>query len=343
MSKQQNRTDDKQIAPGQKWQVDLFRPDDAIGVTRLFRSVYGDGYPIRAYIDPELLKSENLARRIISSVARTPCGDIVGHAALYQSAPYKKTYESGAGAVHKDYRGGHGIFTEMIHHGIEVGRKDFGIEMIYGEAVCNHVFSQKASHKIGTIPRALEIDLMPAAAYDQEKSATGRVAAMLCFKTLRPKPHTVYLPPAYAEQLQFIYANLDDARTLKSAHQTLSQAAKTKLDIEVFNFANVVRIAVLEAGADFIAVLKEKETELRKEGIKIFQIWLKLTTESVGDAVTSLRKSGYFFGGILPRWFDGDALLMQKIIGQPNWDEIKIHYDNDRKLAAMVRADWEQT
>ncbi len=343
MSSHQNRTNDNQIAPGQEWQIDLFRPEDAAGVADLFRAVYGADYPIRTYIEPELLIKENAARRVISSVAKTLNGDIVGHNALFQSAPYKKIYESGAGAVHKDYRGGNGIFTKMIAHGIEVGHQDFGVELVYGEAVCNHVFSQKACYKLDLITRALEVDLMPAAAYNKEKSATGRVAATLCFKTLRPKPHTVYLPAAYEEQLQFIYANLDDKRTLKSARQTLPQDVKTKLDVEVFKFANVVRIAVLEAGADFIEALEEKEAELQKEGIKVFQIWLKLTTESIGDAVTRLRESGYFFGGILPRWFDGDGLLMQKTVDRPNWDEIQIYYKNDQKLAAMVRADWEQS
>ena len=342
MSSHQDRTNDNQIAPGQEWQIDLFQPEDAAGVANLFRAVYGADYPIRTYIEPELLIKENAARRVISSVARTPKGDIVGHNALFQSAPYKKIYESGAGAVHKDYRGGNGIFTKMIAHGIEVGHQDFGVELVYGEAVCNHVFSQKACYKLDLITRALEVDLMPAAAYDKEKSATGRVAAMLCFRTMTPKPQTVYIPPLYKEQLQFLYANLDDNRTLKTACQTLSREVETKLEIEVFKFANVTRIAILEAGNDINSVLEKKEEELRKEGIKVFQIWLKLTTESIGDTVSRLKKSGYFFGGILPRWFDGDGLLMQKISGQPNWDEIQIHYENDQKLAAMVRADWEQ-
>ena len=76
------------IEPGQLWEVDLFRPEDAKGVTQLFLSVYGKGYPIRTYIDPKALMEENAAGRIISSVARTPRGDIVGHNALFQSAPF---------------------------------------------------------------------------------------------------------------------------------------------------------------------------------------------------------------------------------------------------------------
>ncbi len=329
------------IEPGQKWQVDHFKPEDAEGVTSLFRSVYGDNYPIRAYIDPELLKTENAAGRIISSVAKTPNGDIVGHNALYQSAPYKKIYESGAGVVHADYRGGHGIFTDMVAHGIEVGKQQFGVELVYGEAVCNHIFTQKLGHKIGFVTRAIEVDLMPAAAYSQEKSAKGRVSTTLNFKTLKAHSHTIYLPPLYEQQLRFIYNTLDDQRTFILANQSLPKSVKTQLKTEVFSFANVARIAVMENGSDFAETLKEEEQRLLKKGVEIFQVWLNLASPDVGTATAILKQSGYFLGGILPRWFDTDGLLMQKIKGKPNWEEMQIHFDDDRKIVEMVRADWQ--
>ncbi|MCD6533902.1 MAG: hypothetical protein J7L25_07475 [Deltaproteobacteria bacterium] len=329
------------IEPGQKWQVDHFKPEDAEGVASLFRSVYGDNYPIRAYIDPELLKTENAAGRIISSVAKTPNGDIIGHNALYQSAPYKKIYESGAGVVHADYRGGHGIFTDMVTHGFEVGKQQFGVELVYGETVCNHIFTQKLGHKIGFVTRAIEVDLMPAAAYSKEKSAKGRVSTTLNFKTLKAHPHTIYLPPLYEQQLRFIYETLDDQRTFILANQSLPKSVKTQLKTEVFSFANVARIAVMENGSDFAETLKEEEQRLLKEGVEIFQVWLNLASPDVGAAAAILKQSGYFLGGILPRWFDTDGLLMQKIKGKPNWEEMQIHFDDDRKIVEMVRADWQ--
>ncbi|MEA1923290.1 MAG: hypothetical protein U9N63_11620, partial [Pseudomonadota bacterium] len=287
------------------------------------------------------LKTENAAGRIISSVARTPNGDIVGHNALYQSAPYKKIYETGAGVVHADYRGGHGIFTDMVAHGIEVGRQQFGVELVYGEAVCNHVFSQKLCHNIGLVTRAIEVDLMPAAAYSQEKSAQGRVSTTINFKTLKANPHTIYLPPLYEQQLRFIYKTLDDQRTFMLTNQSLPESVKTQLKTEVFSFANIARIAVIENGSDFAETLAREEQRLQKEGVEIFQIWLKLASPSVGAAAAMLKQSGFFLGGVLPRWFDTDGLLMQKIKGKPNWDEMQIHFDDDRKIVDLVRADWQ--
>ncbi len=193
------------IEPGQPWTVDLFKPEDAPGVTALFKSVYGDGYPVKTYLNPDLLIRENAAGHVISSVARTEKGDIVGHNALFNSAPHTTIFESGAGLVHKDYRGGHGIFTQMVAHGLEIGKTDFGVELAYGEPVCNHPFSQKLCKSMDLTTRAVEVALMPAEAYTREKSAQGRVTTLLDFKTLKSRPTTVYVPQAYAELFYVFY------------------------------------------------------------------------------------------------------------------------------------------
>ena len=59
--------------------IDFFRPEDAPGVARLFRQVYGEGYPIEIYYHPERLIEENTGGRVLSSVAHTQAGEIVGH------------------------------------------------------------------------------------------------------------------------------------------------------------------------------------------------------------------------------------------------------------------------
>ena len=166
------------IAPGQTWEIDLLRPEDAIGVVRLFRTVYGDGYPVPAFVDPQELIRANAEKRIISSVARTPSGDIVGHNAMFASAPYHRIYESGAGLVHPLYRSG-GIVVKAVRHGQDLAADVFGLDALFGETVCNHTHMQKVVLGLGWITCAIEVDLMPAEAYAREKSAPGRVSALM--------------------------------------------------------------------------------------------------------------------------------------------------------------------
>ncbi len=186
-----------EIEPGQEWSVDRMTQEDAPKVASLFLSVYGADYPIKKFIDPELLIAENKSGKTISSVARTARGDVVGHNAIFYSAPSQVIYESGAGLVHHDYRGGRGIFTEMVSHGETIIQEQTEASALFGEPVCNHVFSQRLCHGLGWISMAMEVDLMPAAVYSD--GATGRVSTLLDFKTLRPRPHRVFLPAVYED------------------------------------------------------------------------------------------------------------------------------------------------
>jgi hypothetical protein len=330
------------IEPGQDWEVDLFRPEDAPGVVQVFRSVYGEGYPVRTYVDPHLLIKENAARRTISSVARTPRGDVVGHNALFNSAAHPGIYESGAGAVHGAYRGGKGIFTRLVDHGLQVAASFPMVNAVFCEPVCNHVFSQKLTEKAGFVLRALEVDLMPAEAYEKEASAAGRVAAFLAFRTFRPRPHAVYLPAVYRDELLFLYENLDDDRDFQVSKDAVPAGTVSDIKSQVFDFAGVARVAVHESGADFSSKINSLENEFQEKGVQVIQIWLNLACPWGGEVIESLTSRGYFLGGVLPRWFDDDGLLMQKILKRPDWDEISLYADRAARILKLVRADWDQ-
>jgi hypothetical protein len=356
MQSHKNRSGE--IEPGQEWAVDQFRPEDAEGVRDLFLSVYGESYPVRTYIDPERLIAENAAGRTISCVAKTPRGDIVGHLALYPSAPCTKMYESGAGLVHRHYRGGHGIFRMMMEHSLQVGARKFNLEAVFGESVCNHVFTQKMVEKAGGVTCAIEVDLMPASAYAREESASGRVASLYDYIVVNPSPQTVFLPAAYEKQLLYIYSGLNEKRTLrflrdgsisdsvgkKSATTGPAQAdGATRLQSDYFEFAQVSRIAVLEAGDDFMEHFGAEEQGFLDRGTVVLQVSLPLSRPWVESVVDLLRARGYFFCGALPRWLDSDAILMSRIMHRPGWEEIQLHSDRSRKIMEFARTDWERT
>lgn len=329
------------IEPGQEWTVESFTPKDAQGVTDLFLGIYGREYPVRIYVEPDLLIEENRSGRVISSVAKTAKGDIVGHNALFNSAPCKKVFESGAGLVHADYRGGHGIFTRMATHGLTKGRERPDVEQVFGEPVCNHPFTQKLSHNLKFVTRAIEINLMPAATYAKEASATGRVTTLLDFITLRPSPCTVHVPKAYESIFPVFYENMDDERQFVLSVKPLSSQRSTTLDTQVFDFAQVARVAVKALGLDFPTVMQAEEERLLQQGIRVIQVWLSSGEPCVGEAVDRLRSSGYFFGGVLPRWFDSDGILMEKLADEPVWEEINLHFERSQTLMALIRKDWE--
>jgi len=321
--------------------VDEFRPADAEGIVSLFRAVYGDGYPIRLFYDPEAIIAANRDGSYISIVARTYSGRVIGVSHFYRSAPCQSLYENGVSLVIKDYRNSK-AFSKLVSYQFEeyVPRQPH-MEEIWGEAVCNHVFSQKKMYAFKFIETALEVALMPAETYTREKSAAGRVATVDAFRCYVSKPHCIFVPHVYEEMLRGIYARLDDTRDIALSDRCLPDASVTKADMSVFDFARVARIAVLQTGHDFAAHLSGLEERARSKNVVVFQVWLNLTEPWVGRAVDILRDRGYFFGGALPRWFDGDGLLMQKLECPPDFENIVLLNDFPKKLLAFIRKDHE--
>jgi hypothetical protein len=328
------------IEAGQHFQVDAFRPEDAPGVARLFREVYGDAYPLKLVYDPLQLTDAFLRGDNIPFVARTERGDVVGHEALYRSGAGPRAYELGQGLVHSSYRN-LGIAGRLHKYGCEVMAPSMELDVVFGEPVCNRVFMQKSLALIRAVPMALEVDLMPAEAYAKEESAVSRVAALLMFRTMHPRPHAVYVPERYCDALTFIYKDLDDERTLlPSPASAGSSGPSSMIKTRIFDFARVARMAVHEGGEDFPGAFEAEEREALAGGAVVIQVWLKLSWPWIGATVEHLKTKGYFFGGALPQWFGDDGLLMQKIFAAPCWEAIQLYSDRAGKIMEYAKEDW---
>lgn len=322
-----------------EYKVGIFEPNDAQGITDLFKAVYGDSYPVDIFYSPSRLVKANEDGDYISLVARLDNGKVIAVEHLFRSAPNRKLYEAGAGVTSKECRG-LGIGRELMRFMIEEAVPKLGIEALFGEAVCNHIHMQKMVARFQCFDSAIEIALMPSEAYVAEKSAKGRVAALLQFRTYKKWPHEVYLPTSYRRELEFIYEALDDKRDFRTSEMDLPTDKKCITHQEIFDFARVSRMAFRDLGGDFETLLEKMEEEARQKGVIVFQVWLPLGAPSVNRAVEICRGKRYFFGGLLMRWFGKDGLLMQKLECEPDFEEIQLHSDRARNILDMVRNDW---
>jgi len=322
------------------FEIDLFRPSDATGVVQLFQSVYGDQYPIKTFYNPDLLGQANLSAQIVTTVVRNSAGNVVSVHNLFRSAPYEKIYEWGAGLVHKDYRnlglssanGRYLIYTVVPQRS--------QIEEIYGEAVCYHVALQKAMTTFAAVDTALEVALMPGQAYAMESFEGKRVATLFGSINFKKRPHTIHAPEVYRDQLTFIYGGYPDERDMRPCEGTPSSDIATSCEISIFDFANVCRLAFHEVGQDFEAMLDKMEGQALGRGCVVIQVWLKMTTPWLDIPVKILRRRGYFLGGVLPRWFNDDGLLLQRLLVDPEFEAIKLLTQRAKNILEMVKADW---
>ncbi|MBP2627542.1 MAG: hypothetical protein H6Q68_2253 [Firmicutes bacterium] len=325
------------------WKVDFFNSADAPGVVELYRAIYGENYPRREVYDPAELIRQSDAGETYRMVARTNEGEIVGHIALYRSSPpNKELYEQGQLMVRHDYRHtliAMKLFTESL---MKIPPR-YGLEQVWAEAVCNHVFTQQAAIRQKAYETGLEMDLMPAEAYSQVDSqvANGRVSTLLVFRHFKTRPQTIYLPAVYEEMLQEIYTNADCGHHFVTANAVLPADIATVGELQIFVEAGVARLTFDETGGDFAEYFDALEEQVVAAGMVVTQVFIRLTRPWTGAVVDALRQRGYFFGGALPRWFDDDGFFMQKIVGSPNFDGANVYSKRAKKIKEFIKNDWQ--
>jgi len=332
--------DQRTVPEGEEYEAAYFEPSDGPGVARLFYAVYGDGYPIDTYYIPERLAEENRRGTIRSVVTRTTSGDVVSHVALYRSSPPNPNlYEYGVGLTLPSYRPTMAFFraTQLLMK--LVGTE--GIDGFFGEAVCNHVITQKLSKHAKAIETAVEPALMPAEAYEAEQSAEGRVGCLVFFRVDRDHRRPLYLPAPYQDQVRWILDGLNLDRDV-SVSDTHVPDSVGEIDVKRFDFAGVARSTVTAPGTGLAERLAGLERELRADGYALSQFFIDLGKPWSGGVVEMLRQNGYALGGLLPVWFGDDGLLMQKHFTDPDFDGMKIYSDRGRRLVEMVKRDWER-
>jgi len=328
------------IEPAQSYTIDRFRPEDAHAVARCFYAVYGDAYSVPTVYDPDSLIKANAEGRLYSIVARTRKGDVVGHCALYASPCCEFLFEEGQLVVVPAYRN-EAVATQLVRYGLEVLAPRLPVHEVFGKAVCNHTISQKIGVECGFVETALELDYIPESAYRKEKSAAGPVSGLWMFRCYQDAVHNVFLPEAYADILSYLYAAAKRRRHCRLSRRRGFPNTASRAQVHFFGVQNVARIYVQTIGCNFASVIEKLEQTVKKNRSRITQVYLPLGTPSIADAVELLNERGYFLGGLLPRWFNQDGLLMQKTSGRPHFEQICLYSARAERLRDFIRNDWE--
>lgn len=322
-----------------EYRVHLMKEQDAEGVVALYRAVYGDHYPIKEMYDPRYIISQQEAGLMYRVLVTDAGGKVLGHHAMYRlNETYSGLYEGGQGMVLKEHRGKgfdgalHGYIARILMPGI-------GGEEIWGESVTNHVFMQKSTLSVGGKETGIELELMPAESYEAEKSASGRVSAVVACACLKEKPHTIFIPASYADILKRIYDNAKRDRRFEAAAAPLPPDAKTRCAETFIAPAGVLRLSIFEAGEDAGALIDSLVRKYTEAGAVVLQVFLPLNQPWAGALVDALNLRGFSFAALVPRWFDADALLMQKLVCPTDYDNIHLYSDLAKDMLTFIKED----
>ena len=334
-------TADRRTVPeDQLFKVRFYQPEDGAGLARLFHAVYGDGYPIDLCYIPDQLTEANRNGSIRGVVAYTAAGDVVSHVAFYRSSsPNPNLYEYGMGMTLPAYRSS--LAFARCNELLQSLFDGNGIDAFFGEAVCNHIITQKLCCNAGALETAMEPSLMPALAFEAEKSAAGRVGCVFTTKIIRDRRRSLCVPPPYSDQIDFLMAGLGLDRTAIEADRRPSTEHAVVETVHLPH-AGVARCAVSAPGGDLVQQMRCIESELRKSGYALLQCFVPLGYPWAASVVDQLRQTGFFPGGVLPVWFGDDGLLMQKLFVDPAFEDMRLHSERAMRIRDIVRADWKR-
>ena len=336
-SREQNlarlRSSAREIAPGQKFEVKDFDPQDAQGIAALFYAVYGETFPIDSVYDPEHYIQANASRQMHHVVGRTVSGEVVGLHGYFRNPPGKHIMELGSWIVLPSYRKTT-LAGRLLQRTLGDTPTHLGLHVIYTQNVCDHLISQKAADKYKFLSCAIELEAMPPRPEDAPEGAGDRISLIDAFIVRQDTPHAVRFPSAYADTLQGMYASRGLQREFVEDGQPQGMSCSS---VESMDAASLAKMTIKVVGTDIAQHIGRFVLDYPDR--HIYQIVLPLWHAGVSVAVQAARGVGFFLGGLLPLWDDRDMLLMQKLCTEADYSKIQLYTQEAKELLDLIAAD----
>lgn len=328
--------------PEESFRIVVVDEANAHHVGNVFRSVYGEDFPVKYVYQPEVLWREIGAGRLAAALAFAQGGRAVGYLSSFKSTPNFRLWEAGNLVVDPEFAKTDVASQLTKYYFSPYMRSMTDSDGLFSEAVCCHYFTQVSAIKAGMFDCALEFDQLSGESFKDGKSNRAELARVSCLLNFREFTNPVerqYLPVRYEKMLRGLAAPLRP-RTFVAAGTSLPTEGMTVREDNYFEFAQTWKIAVRKIGADWAAVIDEILAEALRRRVISLQITLNTACPHIDAATGVLQGRGFFFGGLMPRWFGTDGMLMQKLFGdEPEFEKIKLYTPTARNLLDFIRAD----
>ncbi len=328
-------------APGTaSYAVRLMKPEEAVEVSKCAYMSYGYTYTHESIYYPERIRQLNESGKLVSLVAVTAEGEIVGHIGLIADAHDSSIFEGGMAFVKPSFRG-RGCLNRMMDAMIDEAERR-NLTGIYGLATATHKFSQKGIHKYGMFPTALILSkLMPAEYRGIEKASSERRSSVYSFRYLRkPQQTAVYAPPRHREMMAKLYRGISVEPYLMVPET--AAAALPDGDAQLTLSTDENKTAKIEIAAYGRAVPEEVRSLVKRlctERLETIYLYLNLSDPLTALLAEEFETMGFFFGGIIPGSPGNDRLLLQYFNNQVlQYDKLDIATELGRELLAYVRS-----
>lgn len=333
------------IAPTQKQRqctVRQMKPNEAAEVSKSIYKTYGYTYPHNFVYYPEKIMALNQSGKIHSAVAVMDGKDIAGHCALQHWSENPQIVEMVAGVVKPEFRS-QGCFVKLTEYLIARAQSE-GKLGIFGQAVTNHIFSQRPSHRSKFQDCGILLGLVPRSADFKGLNGTSsqKISMVMGFRYLRqPQLMSLYPPHRHKEIIGEIYEEIGIVPKMKwqSQEESVTKIEESVFRLNVLGSFQFARIIIDRYGRNIVTEMKTKLKELCLKKIEVIHLFLNLTDPLTSHFSDQFENLGFFFAGVLPGGLhNGDALILQYLNNVPiNYDAIQLESNIAKQILAYIR------
>ncbi|NQV32683.1 MAG: GNAT family N-acetyltransferase [Phycisphaeraceae bacterium] len=317
--------------------IRLMRPEEAIEVARCVYDSYGYSYANEHIYFPERIVKMNESGSLRSAVAVTTQNEVAGHFALicYDHLPA----EIGIAVTKKKFRGQG--FARKLGEFLDAEARGMGLKGVHVKEVTVHPYTQKFCEKLGYKDCGFLLAHSPKTLSFKgiADELAQRNSDILGFRYLQPpEQRTVYAPGRHVDVIRGLYENLGVPVTLAQVPKCAPGDEPTLMVASINSLRSLGEVQVTRFGSDFIPSLRSELHRMRREEVRVIEMYLSLADPLMQSFVPDIESLGFFFTGIMPETPVGDALVMQYLNGvQVEYDGITVVSDTARDLLEYIQ------
>jgi serine/threonine-protein kinase RsbW len=312
------------------------RQEEALDVAQCAYSAYGYSFIVDNAYDAKAIRELNQSGQLVSMVAVTEDGDVMGHASMaLDDDPLCGAW--GRAFVRKRYRR-RGCLKELSA-GLMKEAQARNLQWVVADAVCSHEYSQRAVVSFGFEPCCLVLARTTPLDLKGIKDAQERENILLCYRRISSPISSLplFFPPDHADFISYLYQGLGENPKLGKVQQTASTDRPHEMKVFVEPLATAT-IIVETCGQGVVPAVKNALRSACMEGLKGIYLLLDLADPIVSELTPEFEAMGFFFSGIRPRSDGRDQLVLQYLnnIGV-DFDAIKVAFEQGVELKEYVR------
>jgi serine/threonine-protein kinase RsbW len=318
---------------GPGYTVRHLRPEDATGVTACVRRVYGDSYVHEELYHPDQVIRLNQTGELVSVVALDAGGLVVGHYALERPG-LGAIAEEGEALVLPEHR--HRHLMEALRGLLEEQAHRLELTGLFGQAVTNHVFTQKVWERFDLQVCGLSLGAAPRSFQNLAQPLPQRMSLLLGFKYLRPPSRVaVYVPAQHQAICARIY---DQFRVPVEFPEPESAEEPGQVLVKYLPKLQEGLIQVRRVGPETAAEVHRMRRSLcETSGVESIFLELPLAQVGTPELCQAVEQDGFFFSGIGPCFdADGDVLRLQFLNVELDIALLQLHGRFAQELATYV-------